>query len=480
MSGRKDQLAFLFQTATRHRHHRHVRSDDYRCTNHCPSNHCPSNYAISSTNNHRQRISTTSLPANTGRSILPPPTILFSNHHLVVVNKPAGWHSIPLDDDDDYHNDTGTTTSKTFFNNYNNNSKCLLSFLRRHQHGGGGNRRYLKPVHRLDQPCTGVVIMAKNTKAASRIQQAFAQRQVQKEYLCIVHGNNNVLHDLRHRSWSQNQFHDIRLAMTLDGTIQQKDPSPSPSPPEWDSSSAGLWNDNDKVRVLAGMFRKRPDGKGSVQVTAITDENSFYLLQKKPSSDLNLHDNNDNDGEDDNTTNSYNKFKRRDARLCFLEYRYICAVPRNTGQEENHHNPSSSSNTIRSDSTNNDNTKSNWHLLAIRTHTEMRHQIRALFSHVGGCPIVGDFRYGGGGGRECYRYNNANDTMTTNMTTTTTTTTTIALLDQSVALHARAIYLPTVQLGGTDLVSKPFVAPIPKTWMTFFGLTEEQVVRNIE
>ena len=30
-----------------------------------------------------------------GTSFLPPPTILYSDNHILAVNKPAGWHSIP-------------------------------------------------------------------------------------------------------------------------------------------------------------------------------------------------------------------------------------------------------------------------------------------------------------------------------------------------------------------------------------------------
>jgi 23S rRNA-/tRNA-specific pseudouridylate synthase len=416
MNGRKDKLVLLFQTTTRH-HYTPRRSCDY-CNNR------PSNYYSSWTNIKRQRVATATTAATTTiGSVLPPPTILFSNHHLLVVDKPAGWHSIPLDDD---HNNNMSSSNHYETKTYsvNNNSKCLLSFLRRHQLGGGGNRRYLKPVHRLDQPCTGVVVMAKNTKAASRVQRAFAQRQVHKEYLCIVQGNNIHSDLLWHRSWSQKQFHDMRKDISSDVVVVQQKKNEQ-APGYW--GSVGLWDDNENVRVLAGLLRKRADGKGSVHVTAINDKHS-HQFQKKPPE---LHV-----GEDDANHMS----RTRDAKFCFLEYRHVCTVPRNNRKD--HRNQASPLYTDRPDPFHDDNAY--WHLLAVRTHTGMRHQIRSLLSQVGGCPIVGDLRYGGG------HHHDDNDNDSTTMA--------VSLPDQSVALHARTIYLPTVQLGGTDLISQPFVA----------------------
>ncbi len=55
--------------------------------------------------------------------------------------------------------------------------------------------KYQKPgdafaalVHRLDRPAGGVMVFARTSKAASRLTQAFKERRVQKEYLCIVNG----------------------------------------------------------------------------------------------------------------------------------------------------------------------------------------------------------------------------------------------------------------------------------------------------
>lgn len=111
--------------------------------------------------------------------LLPPPTVLYSNNHLLVVNKPAGWHSIPLDNKD--------------------SRKCLLSWLKRQYLGGGSRRDFLLPLHRLDQPCTGVLLFAKTSKAASRITQVWKKHQVMKEYTCVL-SSKTLLHSLKRAS----------------------------------------------------------------------------------------------------------------------------------------------------------------------------------------------------------------------------------------------------------------------------------------
>lgn len=100
-----------------------------------------------------------------GYSPLKPPTVLFSDNHLLVVNKPAGWHSVP---------------------NPQPSPKCLLSELKRLQLGGGSQKDFLLPLHRIDQPCSGVLLLGKTSKAASRITTLWKNKLVEKDYLCVV------------------------------------------------------------------------------------------------------------------------------------------------------------------------------------------------------------------------------------------------------------------------------------------------------
>ena len=53
--------------------------------------------------------------------------------------------------------------------------------------GKAGNI-YLGVPHRLDKPVTGVIVFAKNSKAAARLAAQFRDRQVKKSYRCIVRG----------------------------------------------------------------------------------------------------------------------------------------------------------------------------------------------------------------------------------------------------------------------------------------------------
>ena len=48
---------------------------------------------------------------------------------------------------------------------------------------------YLGIPHRLDRPVSGVVLFARNTKAAQRLAEQFQKRQVTKTYWAVVEGN---------------------------------------------------------------------------------------------------------------------------------------------------------------------------------------------------------------------------------------------------------------------------------------------------
>jgi 23S rRNA pseudouridine1911/1915/1917 synthase len=105
------------------------------------------------------------------------PKILFSSNHLLVVDKPPGWHSMP--------------------NSAEPSPKCLLSYLISQKLGGGSKQDFLKPLHRLDQPCTGVLLFGKTSKAASRIQSQWKKTStandgsggiIQKTYHVVVVG----------------------------------------------------------------------------------------------------------------------------------------------------------------------------------------------------------------------------------------------------------------------------------------------------
>lgn len=94
------------------------------------------------------------------------PEVLFSNNHLLVVNKAPGWSSIPTPDSAP--------------------QKSLVDHLIQRKLGGGSQQNYLTPLHRIDQPCSGVMLFGKTSKAASRVTQVWKQQLVEKTYLCVL------------------------------------------------------------------------------------------------------------------------------------------------------------------------------------------------------------------------------------------------------------------------------------------------------
>lgn len=95
--------------------------------------------------------------------------ILYEDNHLLVVNKPAGLPTMGVSDD----------------------QPSLLAEARdylKHKYRKPGNV-YLGIVSRLDAPVTGVLVIARTSKAASRLTEAFRSRAVDKCYLALVAGH---------------------------------------------------------------------------------------------------------------------------------------------------------------------------------------------------------------------------------------------------------------------------------------------------
>mmetsp|Transcript_7527 Transcript_7527/g.11486 ORF Transcript_7527/g.11486 Transcript_7527/m.11486 type:complete len:234 (+) Transcript_7527:99-800(+) len=105
------------------------------------------------------------------------PTVLFSNNHLLAIHKPPGWSSMP-------------TKSEP--------QKSILDYLVSHELGGGSRQSFLIPLHRVDQPCSGVLLLAKTSKAASRVTRVWKNHTVEKRYLCMLENN---LHSTVSKDW---------------------------------------------------------------------------------------------------------------------------------------------------------------------------------------------------------------------------------------------------------------------------------------
>ena len=97
-----------------------------------------------------------------------PLRVLYLDNHLLVVDKPAGL----LTQSDSTGDEDLLTLAKAYI-----------------------KRRFDKPgavfaglVHRLDRPASGTIVIARTSKAASRLSEQFRARTVGKRYLALVEG----------------------------------------------------------------------------------------------------------------------------------------------------------------------------------------------------------------------------------------------------------------------------------------------------
>ncbi len=92
--------------------------------------------------------------------------IVFEDNHLLAVNKVAG---VPSQAD-------------------NTGDPCLVDYAKEYI-----KTKYQKPgnvfcglIHRIDRPVSGIVVLAKTSKALARMNELFKQRAIQKTYWAIV------------------------------------------------------------------------------------------------------------------------------------------------------------------------------------------------------------------------------------------------------------------------------------------------------
>ena len=95
--------------------------------------------------------------------------VLYDDNHLLVINKNCGLLTQPTD--------------------LENTSVEVLAkeWLKEKYHKPGNV--FLGIVHRLDKPVSGIVLLAKTSKALSRINEAIRQKAIKKTYLALIEGN---------------------------------------------------------------------------------------------------------------------------------------------------------------------------------------------------------------------------------------------------------------------------------------------------
>ncbi len=107
--------------------------------------------------------------------------IVFEDNHLLAINKPAGVLS---QEDRTGRPDVLTLCKEYIKKEYNKPGNVFLGLL-----------------HRLDQPVSGIMLLAKTSKAASRVSEQIRMRTIQKTYLAAVSGkvpqNGSLKHHLQ-------------------------------------------------------------------------------------------------------------------------------------------------------------------------------------------------------------------------------------------------------------------------------------------
>ena len=94
--------------------------------------------------------------------------VIYEDNHIIVVEKPI---NVPTCEDDSKDIDL----------------LSLVKFYLKEQYNKPGNV-YLGLVHRLDRPVGGIMVFAKTSKAASRLNEQIRENKIEKKYYCVVSG----------------------------------------------------------------------------------------------------------------------------------------------------------------------------------------------------------------------------------------------------------------------------------------------------
>lgn len=94
--------------------------------------------------------------------------ILYEDNHLLILNKPAGLLTQPSGTEQESLEEQAKRYIKSQYNKPGN--------------------IFLHVVHRLDKPVSGIVVLAKTSKALSRLNELLKNQQTQKVYLALVEG----------------------------------------------------------------------------------------------------------------------------------------------------------------------------------------------------------------------------------------------------------------------------------------------------
>jgi 23S rRNA pseudouridine1911/1915/1917 synthase len=121
------------------------------------------------------------------------PNVVYEDGSILVLNKPAGW----------VVNDAVTAHGNPIVQNWlKENFSYEISGMDDMRSG---------IVHRLDKETSGLLVIAKNQDVFINLQKQFADREVKKEYLALVHGKfknpkEDVVATVGRLPWNRERF----------------------------------------------------------------------------------------------------------------------------------------------------------------------------------------------------------------------------------------------------------------------------------
>lgn len=141
--------------------------------------------------------------------MLTPGDILYVDNHLLALNKPAGLVTQPSG----AHEDSLESRAKAWVGKTYAKPGAV----------------FLEAVHRIDRPVSGVVLLARTSKALSRVQESVRRRAVRKVYWAVVEGcpepaqghlEDWLVHDPHHARVVPSGTPEARLAVLDYAVIQ--------------------------------------------------------------------------------------------------------------------------------------------------------------------------------------------------------------------------------------------------------------------
>ena len=126
-----------------------------------------------------------------------PLNIVYEDAHFAVINKPAGMM---------VHAGSGATDSAR-------NRGTLVNALLHHMATLSASGGPLRPgiVHRLDKQTSGLIVVAKDDATHRRLSKMFADREVHKTYIALVHGSIKLDRGTLNASISRDQQRRTRM-----------------------------------------------------------------------------------------------------------------------------------------------------------------------------------------------------------------------------------------------------------------------------